>query len=411
MKKRILASVLAAMMAAAMAGCGGGSSSAPAGSSAPADPSASAGDASQAPAESGAPAAEGDTIKIGGLAPLTGDVSQYGIAVNNAVLMAVEKLNANGGILGRQIEYICEDEKGDPNEAINAYNKLVSSDGVVAIVGDVTTKPTQAVAQKSVDDNLPMITASATGEDVTQAGTNMYRVCFIDPYQGKLMANYASQKLSAKTAAIIYDNGDPYSTGIADAFEAAAKELGMEVVAKEGYQTGSTDFNSQLAKVKAVAPDVLLLPVYYNDVALIADQARANGIESKLLGADGWDGVLGKIDPSKTDVLKDAYFCSQYSAESTDPDLQAFLAVYKEKYNTEANMFAVLGYDAMNILADSINRAGSVDSQAIIDAMKETNYKGLTGTTTFDENRNPVRSAVILTIEGGAYKFVENFEI
>lgn len=404
MKKRILASALAAMMALAVAGCGG----APAAT----EPGASSGAASgdQAPAE--APAAPtGDTIKIGGLAPLTGDVSQYGIAVNNAVLMAVEKINAGGGVLGKQIEYICEDEKGDPNEAVNAYNKLVSNDEVVAIVGDVTTKPTRAVAQRSADDNLPMITASATGEEVTQVGTNMYRVCFIDPYQGKLMANYASQKLSAKTAAIIYDNGDPYSTGIADAFEAAAKELGMEVVAKEGYQTGSTDFNSQLAKVKAAAPDVLLLPVYYNDVALIADQARANGIESKLLGADGWDGVLGKIDPSKTDVLKDAYFCSQYSAESTDPDLQAFLADYKTKYNTEANMFAVLGYDAMNILADSINRAGSVDSQAIIDAMKDTNYKGLTGTTTFDENRNPVRSAVILTIEDGAYKFVENFEI
>lgn len=406
MKKRILASALAAMMALAVAGCGGAPASTESGSSGGA--AAPAGD--QAPAETPA-APTGDTIKIGGLAPLTGDVSQYGIAVNNAILMAIEKINADGGILGKQIEYICEDEKGDPNEAVNAYNKLVNNDEVVAIVGDVTTKPTRAVAQRSADDNLPMITASATGEEVTQVGTNMYRVCFIDPYQGKLMANYASQKLSAKTAAIIYDNGDPYSTGIADAFEAAAKELGMEVVAKEGYQTGSTDFNSQLAKVKAAAPDVLLLPVYYNDVALIADQARANGIESKLLGADGWDGVLGKIDPSKTDVLKDAYFCSQYSAESTDPDLQAFLADYKTKYNTEANMFAVLGYDAMNILADSINRAGSVDSQAIIDAMKETNYKGLTGTTTFDENRNPVRSAVILTIEGGAYKFVENFEI
>lgn len=404
MKKRILASILAAMTVVAMAGCGGSpASSSESGSQAPAD-------ASQAPAPA-ADAASGDTIKVGGLAPLTGDVSQYGIAVNNAVTMAIEKINANGGVLGKQIEYIVEDEKGDPNEAVNAYNKLVSSDGVVAVIGDVTTKPTQAVAQKSVQDNIPLITASATGEEVTQAGENVYRVCFIDPYQGKLMANYASKQLSAKTAAIIYDNGDPYSTGIADAFEASAKELGMEVVAKEGYQTGSTDFNSQLAKVKAANPDVLLLPVYYNDVVLIADQARANGIECKLLGADGWDGVLGKIDPSKMDVLKNSYFCSQYSAESTDPELQAFLKEYKEKYGTDANMFAVLGYDATNILADSINRAGSTDSQAIIDAMKETNFKGLTGTTTFDENRNPVRSAVILTIDEGAYKFVENFEI
>ena len=405
MKKRILASFLAAVMAAAMAGCGG--SPAPASSGAPA---ASDGN-SAAPAQENNAAPSGDTIKIGGLAPLTGDVSQYGIAVNNAITMAIEKANANGGVLGQQIEYIVEDEKGDPNEAVNAYNKLVNNDNVVAIVGDVTTKPTQAVAQKSVDDNVPLITASATGEEVTLAGENVYRVCFIDPYQGKLMANYASKKLSAKSAAILYDNGDPYSTGIADAFEASAKELGIEIAAKEGYQTGSTDFNSQLTKVKAANPDVLQLPVYNKDEVIIADQARAKGIECALVGAVGWDGVLGKIDPSKTDVLKNSYFCSQYSAESDDPDLQAFLSEYREKFGNDANMFSVLGYDATNILIDSIQRAGSTDSQAIIDAMKATNYKGLTGTTTFDENRNPVRSAVILTIEGGAYKFVENFEI
>lgn len=416
MKKRILASVLAVMMAA-LAGCGGGA----AGSSDAGSPAAGAQSeaAPSAGADEAPAASSGDTIKIGGLAPLTGDVSQYGIAVNNAVEMAVEKINANGGVLGRQIEYIVEDEKGDPNEAVNAYNKLVNNDGVAAIVGDVTTKPTQAVAQKSVDDGIPLITASATGEEVTLVGENVYRVCFIDPYQGKLMANYAAKKLSAKTAAIIYDNGDPYSSGIADAFEASAKELGIDVVAKEGYQSGSTDFNSQIAKIKTANPDVLLLPVYYNDVVLIADQARANGYEGKMLGADGWDGVLGKIDPSKVDVLKDSYFCSQYSAESTDPDLQAFLKDYKEKYGNDANMFAVLGYDAMNILADSISRAGdaALDSDpmkasaAITAAMKDTNFKGLTGTTTFDENRNPVRSAVILTIADGAYKFVENFEI
>lgn len=409
MKKRILAATLATMMALSLAACGSSGSGSSAADSTASTASTASGDA--ASAATPAPSASGETIKIGGLAPLTGDVSQYGIAVNNAALMAVDKINAAGGLLGKQIEYICEDEKGDANEAVNAYNKLVNNDGVIAIVGDVTTKPTQAVAQKSVDDAIPLLTATATGEDVTKAGENVYRVCFIDPYQGQLMANYAFDKLSAKKAAIIYDNGDPYSTGIADAFEAEAKKLGMELVAKEGYQTGSTDFNSQLAKVKEAAPDVLLLPVYYNDVVLIADQARSNGVDCKLLGADGWDGVLSKIDAAKVDVLKNAYFCSQYSAESTDPDLQAFLKEYKEKYGNEANMFAVLGYDAMNIMADAITRAGSEDSEAIIAALKDTNFKGLTGTTTFDANRNPVRSAVILTVEGGAYKFVENYEI
>lgn len=409
--KKILAGLLAACMTLSLAACSGSGSSSSS-STAGGEASSESADTEEVPVEEEtAEAASGETIKIGGLAPLTGNVSQYGIAVDNAIKLAVADINAAGGVLGKQIEYICEDEKGDPSEAVNAYNKLVNSDNVVAIVGDVTSTPTLAVAQKSVDDNIPLITASATAEDVTRAGENVFRVCFIDPYQGKLMANYAAKKLGAKTAAIIYDNGDAYSTGIADAFEAAATELGMTITAKEGYQTGTPDFNSQLTKIKEGNPDVLMVPVYYNDVALIAVQAKELGLTSTLLGADGWDGVLGKIDSSNVDAVKGAYFCSQYSAESTDENLQAFLKTYKETYGIDANMFAVLGYDAMGILAAAIEKAGSTDSDAIIDALAQTNYTGLTGTTTFDENRDPVRSAIITTIEDGAYKFVENFEI
>lgn len=354
----------------------------------------------------------GDTIKIGGLAPLTGEVSQYGKAVDNAVKLAVKAINEKGGILGgKKIDYICYDEKGDANEAINAYNKLAQTDKVVALVGDVTSKPCKAVAQKAVADNMPMITPSGTAADITEVGENVFRACFIDPYQGQLMADYASKKLNARTAAILYDNGDTYSTGIADAFEAAAKELGITVTNKEGYQTGSTDFNSQLTKIKASNPDVLMVPVYYSDVALIAVQAKAQGITSTFLGADGWDGVLEKIDASNVDAVADSYFCSQYSATSTDEDLQAFLKLYKETYKMDANMFAVLGYDAMMIMADAIDRAGSTDSDKIIEALKSTDYKGLTGTTTFDEKRNPVREAIITNCKDGKYGFVENYSI
>ena len=180
---------------------------------------------------------------------------------------------------------------------------------------------------------------------------------------------------------------------------------------KEGYQTGSTDFNSQLTKIKASNPDVLMVPVYYSDVALIAVQAKAQGITSTFLGADGWDGVLEKIDASNVDAVANSYFCSQYSATSTDADLQAFLKLYKETYGMDANMFAVLGYDSMMIMADAINRAGSTDSDKIIEALKSTNYKGLTGTTTFDEKRNPVREAIITNCKDGKYGFVENYSI
>ena len=354
----------------------------------------------------------GDTVKIGGLAPLTGEVSQYGKAVDNAVQLAVKAINEKGGILGgKKIDYICYDEKGDANEAINAYNKLAQTDKVVALVGDVTSKPCKAVAQNATADNMPMITPSGTAADITEVGENVFRACFIDPYQGQLMADYASKKLNAKTAAILYDNGDTYSTGIADAFEAAAKELGITVTNKEGYQTGSTDFNSQLTKIKASNPDVLMVPVYYSDVALIAVQAKAQGITSTFLGADGWDGVLEKIDASNVDAVADSYFCSQYSATSTDEDLQAFLKLYKETYKMDANMFAVLGYDAMMIMADAIDRAGSTDSDKIIEALKSTDYKGLTGTTTFDEKRNPVREAIITNCKDGKYGFVENYSI
>ena len=389
MKKRILAAVLSAVMLAASAfGCAQGGNKQPVSENTKA----------------------GDTIKIGGLAPLTGNVSVYGVATNNGIKMAVDEINKAGGVLGKQIEYIVYDEKGDPIEAVNAYNKLVQDDKIIALVGDVTSKPTMAVAQKAVRDRMPMITATGTAADITKAGDNVFRACFIDPYQGELMAEYAAKKLNAKTAAIIYDNGDDYSTGVADAFEKQAKEVGITITNKEAYQTGSVDFKSQLTKIKAGNPDVLMIPVYYSDVALIAAQAKDIGIKSKLLGADGWDGVLEKIDKSNLDAVKNCYFCSQYSPENKDEKLQNFLKQYTEKYKSEANMFAVLGYDALGMMAAAINKAGSTDSEKIIEALKTLEYKGLTGSTTFDENRNPVRAAVITTIADGKYKFVENFK-
>lgn len=383
MKKRILAAALAAVMLSASAtGC----------------------------AQSGGSGASGDIIKIGGLAPLTGNVSVYGIAASNGAKLAVEAINNAGGIDGKKVEFVLYDEKGDPTEAVNAYNKLAQNDKVVALVGDVTSKPTIAVAQKAVKDKMPMITPTGTAADITKAGDNVFRACFIDPFQGQLMADYAAQRLNAKTAAIIYDNGDDYSTGVANAFEEEAKAAGITITNKEAYQSGSVDFKAQLTKIKAGNPDVVMVPVYYSDVALIAVQAKEIGLTAKLLGADGWDGVLEKIDQSNLDAVKDCYFCSQYSAESTDPDLQNFLKLYKETYKTDANMFAVLGYDAMGMVCEAIKQAGSTDSDKIIAAMKGLSYKGLTGTTTFDENRNPVREAVITTIADGKYKFVENFK-
>lgn len=258
--KRILSMVLsAALLVSALAGC------------------------QQAPASNGGETG-GDTVKIGGLAPLTGDVSVYGIAVDNAIKLKVEEVNAAGGILGgKQIEYIVYDEKGDPTEAVNAYNKLVQDDKVVALVGDVTTKPTIAVAQKSVADNLPMITASGTGADITLTGENIFRACFIDPFQGQLMASYAKEKLGATTAAIIYDNGDDYSTGIADALRDSGEDNrlyghGYAVYTNLIYKSLLGKNAAQLRKERgadrqAVAKDFLTsdeLPAYEKKEAAVA---------------------------------------------------------------------------------------------------------------------------------------------
>ena len=385
MKKRILAALMALAMLGAFSGC------------------SNTGDGGSASGGS-----DSDTIRIGGLAPLTGDAASYGVAVNNAIQMAVEDINANGGIDGKQIEYIYYDEKGDTTEATNAYNKLVQDDKVMAIIGDVTTKPTLAVAQTSQQDNIPIITATATAAEVTLTGPNIFRACFTDPFQGELMASYASEKLGATKVAVLSDMADDYSSGIAEAFVAKAEELGMQVVADEKYQDGDVDFKSQLTNIKGQNPDVLFLPVYYEDLRLISAQAKEVGVTAQLCGADGWDSVL--TDNFDSSVLDGGVFCSQYSTESTDERVQSFISAYKEKYEMDPNMFAVLAYDATNMMAQAISDAGSTDSQAIIDAMAALEYDGLTGHMTFDEDRNPQKSAVIVSIQDNAYKFVENYD-
>lgn len=393
MKKRFLAAVLAAVvLAASAAGCAQGGNSS--------DKAAPAG---------GSAAASGGTIKIGGLAPLTGSVSVYGIATNNGIKMAVDAANKAGGVLGKKIEYISYDEKGDATEAVNAYNKLVQNDKVVALVGDVTSTPTIAVAQAAVKDDLPMITATATAAAVTKAGSNVFRACVTDPFQGELMASYSSKKLGAKTAAILYNMADDYSLGVAQAYKKAAESLGIKIVDEEKYQTNDVNFKSQLTSIKSKNPDVLFVPVYYQDIALIAVQAKQTGITSKLMGVDGWDGVLDKIDKSNVSAVDGAFYCSQYTAESTDAKVKDFIKNYKTTYNQDPNMFAVLGYDAMNMMIAAIKNANSTDSDAITKAMAALQYKGLTGDIKFDSERNPVKTCAIISIKDGAYKFVEYY--
>ena len=388
--KKILALVLATLMIATVFTACGDTAAPDAAGDAPASEAGDAPAEDEAPADSEQPAAEGDTIKIGVLAPLTGEVSVYGIATSNGIKMGVDEINEKGGILGKQIELITMDEKGDPTEAVNAYNSLVDQ-GIVALIGDVTSKPCLAVAEVALEDNMPMLTATGTAEDITKVGPNVFRTCFMDPFQGKIMATFAADNLKAKKVAVMFDNGSDYSKGLADSFKAQAEEKGMEVTAFEGYATADIDFTTLLNKIIATSPDAIFVPDYYGDVSLVLDQARTAGYTGAMLGGDGWDGVLT--------TLPEDNFSNHYSA--ADTVAADFLSKYQELFGLEGNAFAALGYDSAYIMAQAIEAAGSTDSQAIIDALAAVEFDGVTGHITFDENGDPIKSVAVTKFVDG----------
>ena len=347
---------------------------------------------------------EAATIKIGGLGPLTGPLAIYGVTATNGSKLAFEEINKNGGILGKQVEFVLFDEKGDSTEAVTAYNRLVD-EGVVALVGDITSKPSLAVAEIAAQDNMPMITPTGTQFNITEAGPNVFRVCFTDPYQGVILANLAKNNLKANTVAIMVNNSSDYSDGVAEAFIKEAERLGLKIVAKEGYAEGDKDFRAQLTKVAATNPDVLLVPDYYEQVALITTQAREVGVKSTFIGPDGWDGVAKALDSSAYGAVENSYFTNHYSVEDTNEKVQNFLKAYREKYKDEPSAFSALSYDAAYLMKDAIEKAGSTDKDAIVKAMKESDFAGVTGHLRFDEKNNPVKAATVLKVVNGNYTF------
>ncbi len=346
-----------------------------------------------------------DKIKIGVVAPLTGDVATFGQSTKNAIELARDQLNAKGGLLGKQVELVFEDDKNDPNETAAAVKKLISQDKVVAIVGSVASKCTLAGAPIAQENKIPMITPTSTNEKVTPIGEYISRACFIDPFQGKVMAKFAGENLKAKAAAMLYDVSNDYSKGLAENFKAAFEAAGGKVVESQTYGKGDQDFHAQLTKIKPTKPDVIFLPDYYNTVGLIAKQVREVGIKSVLLGGDGWDSEdLVKIGG---DAVEGGYFSNHYSVEQKNPEAVDFIKAYKDKYGKEPDALAALGYDAVTMLFDAIRRAGKTDGPAVKDAINATkNFKAVSGSITLDANRNPIKSAVVVTIAKGKQKFV-----
>ncbi|NJP39976.1 ABC transporter substrate-binding protein [Oscillospiraceae bacterium HV4-5-C5C] len=352
-----------------------------------------------------------DEIVIGGLAPLTGSVSLYGKATTNGAQLAFKEINAAGGVNGKQIKYVVLDEKGDAQEAITAYNRLRDQEKMVALLGDVTSTPSLAVAQRAVQDKIPMLTPTSTDAQVTLTGDNIFRICFIDPDQGTTMAKYASEKLGAKTAAIISNASDTYSVGLTKAFTEEAEALGLTITASETYGKDDKDFKSQLTKIQQTNPDVLYCPDYYETDILILSQAKEVGLTVPILGGDGWDGILNVAEEGNPQEADGVYFTNHFSESDTSEKVQNFISAYKEEYDEDPVSFSALGYDAAYMLAEAIKNANSTDSAAITSALQSINYDGVTGSISFDENGDPIKPILIIKVENGEYTVADKMNI
>ena len=401
-RRQFLAVVGAAAAAGALSACGSSSSSS----------STAASTAGSAAAEGAA----GATIKVGLLAPLTGDVSVYGIAVANGANLYIKQINEAGGINGKQIEVVEMDEQGDATQAVTCFTQMVD-EGITALIGDVTTTPTLAVVAESQEYNMPMVTASATAEAVTyDAETdtvyqNVFRTTFTDPFQGVKMGDYATDKLGYTKAAVIYQTGADYNEGLATNFEAEFASNGGEIVASETYSAGDVDFKTQLTTILSANPEVIYCPNYYEDVGQILSQAVDVGLTVPFLGGDGWDGVT---QYATAEQLDGCYFCANY-ATGSNPDFEsAYEAEYGEPY---PNGFSPLGYDAALTICGGLQAAEDAGlepgtdeyKQAVIDGIKNGSFEGVTGSFTFDDHNDPIKTAAILTFENGEAVFVEQY--
>jgi branched-chain amino acid transport system substrate-binding protein len=343
---------------------------------------------------------------IGEFGSLTGTTATFGISTMNGIDMAIDEVNQNGGLLGKTVRVIVEDDQGRPEEAQTVVTKLITSNRVVAILGEVASSRTLAAAPVAQQHGIPMISPSSTNPAVTEVGDFIFRVCFIDPFQGLVMAKFAAQSLQLTDVAVLRDIKNDYSVGLADVFVDNFVALGGTIVADEGYSEGDTDFSAQLTSIRARKPQAIFVPGYYTEVGLIARQAKSLGIEAPLLGGDGWD------SPSLIEIggaaLEGSYFSNHYSVDDPSPAIQKFVSDYRARYGQTPDALAGLGYDAAQILFDAIRRADSTNPTAIRDALAETsNFAGVTGVTTLDENRNAVKPAVVLQIADGKLAYVE----
>jgi branched-chain amino acid transport system substrate-binding protein len=337
---------------------------------------------------------DSDMVKIGGIFPLSGEVAVYGVEARKGVILAIEEINAAGGINGKKIDLVYEDDEGNPEKSVNAYNKLTAKNKVNVIIGSLTSGCTIAITSKAQAQKVIVVAPAATAENITNAGDFIFRACFTDAFQGAVGGRFVADELGTKKAAVLYDNGNDYSVGLKDGFIAAFERQGGAVVANESYTGTDVDFNAQITKIKVANPDIVYLPDYYNKVALIAKQLRAQGINTPIAGGDGWDGLTENAG----DEVLNGYYSNHYAADSTDVKVQNFVKAFQAKFGSVPNSFAALGYDSMYLVRDAMLAAGSFDSTAVKDALAAINGSYVTGRLSFDAKRNPVKPTVIVEI-------------
>jgi len=341
-----------------------------------------------------------DVIKIGLNYEFSGGNSSYGQSSVDGIKMAIDEINAAGGVNGKQIELVRRDNKSEAAEALSIATDLMTRQGVVAVLGPATSAPFKNTIPAATQYQIPVLSGSATADDVTVDASGVkefaFRICFSDLYQGTAMANYASRNLSASKAVIIMDSSSDYAKGLASSFRDTFKANGGEIVTEEAYVAKDTDFNAILTSIKAKSFDVIFLPGYYEEAGLIIKQARDMGIDQPILGADGFDAPELR-DLAGDSALNKVYFVNHYSSLDQDPLVLNFINDFNSEYGKDPNAFQALGYDMGYFLADAIKRAGSEDPVAIKDAMAATkNFSGITGTFSIDENHNAIKSAVVI---------------
>lgn len=338
---------------------------------------------------------EADTFTIGGIFPLSGPVAVYGTEARNGLELAIAEINAAGGIAGKQVVLIGEDDEGNPEKTVNVYKKLTTKDGVKVIIGSLTSGATAAITSLAQAQKVLLVAPAATMPSITDAGDYVFRACFIDPFQGTVGGKFTAEYLGKKRAAVLYDIGNDYSVGLYDNFKIAFEKAGGMIVASESYSTGDKNFSAQLTKIKNAKPDVVYLPDYYGVVALIAKQLRDQGIDTEIVGGDGWGGLIGNAG----DEVLNGFYSDHYASDSSDVRVKRFVDAYTKQYNSIPVSFAALAYDCVYLLKDAVEKAGTTsDAAAIRDALARTNGSYVTGNLTFDADHNPIKSAVMMEI-------------